>query len=236
MVGGQLPGRPGPVVAARHLPRRHPARPPVRLARRPRLHTAYAADGTGPSNQSVEDPRSRHDEIDDLGISRTSNRRTGGGISLGPVDPWSAEAPRLYQTPWSRGRRVRSPASRVPHGPIDGDQLLVNGRQVIFSGMNRHETHPDRGRVFDADHARADLVMMKRHASTRSGPATIRRTPGARPGRRAGLLGDPGVRPGDPRLRLQRLAGQPERRPRAGRARTWTGSSAPSSGTRTTRR
>ena len=29
--------------------------------------------------------------------------------------------------------------------------------------MNRHETHPDRGRVFDEAHARADLVRMKRH-------------------------------------------------------------------------
>ena len=45
---------------------------------------------------------------------------------------------------------------------IDGDLLLVNGAQVIFRGMNRHETHPVRGRVFDEEHARADLIMMKR--------------------------------------------------------------------------
>lgn len=29
--------------------------------------------------------------------------------------------------------------------------------------MNRHETHPVRGRVFDEEHARADLLLMKRH-------------------------------------------------------------------------
>ena len=29
--------------------------------------------------------------------------------------------------------------------------------------MNRHETHPVRGRVFDEEHARADLILMKRH-------------------------------------------------------------------------
>ena len=45
---------------------------------------------------------------------------------------------------------------------IAGDQLLVNGRQLIFRGMNRHETHPVRGRMFDEDHARADLIKMKR--------------------------------------------------------------------------
>ena len=40
---------------------------------------------------------------------------------------------------------------------------LVNGRPVTFRGMNRHETHPERGRVFDEEHARADLLRMKRH-------------------------------------------------------------------------
>ena len=45
---------------------------------------------------------------------------------------------------------------------IAGDRLLVNDRQVIFRGMNRHETHPVRGRMFDEDHARADLISMKR--------------------------------------------------------------------------
>ena len=30
--------------------------------------------------------------------------------------------------------------------------------------MNRHETHPVRGRVFDEEHARADLILMKRHS------------------------------------------------------------------------
>src|SRR5699024_833351 len=46
---------------------------------------------------------------------------------------------------------------------IRGDQLLVNGRRLVLSGMNRHETHPDRGRVFDREDARADLALMKRH-------------------------------------------------------------------------
>ena len=103
---------------------------------------------------------------------------SSAGFSVGPVDPWSAEAPRLYQTlVRSAGETVRLRLGfRTVR--IDGDQLAVNGRQVIFRGMNRHETHPDRGRIFDADHARADLVMMKQAASTRSGPATIPRTHG----------------------------------------------------------
>ncbi len=129
------------------------------------LRTGYAADGTG----SVEPEIVAEDtafpvtiEIDDLGISRSfESPDEVAGFSVGPVDPWSAEAPRLYQTlVRSAGETVRLRLGfRTVR--IDGDQLAVNGRQVIFRGMNRHETHPDRGRIFDADHARADLVMMK---------------------------------------------------------------------------
>ena len=51
----------------------------------------------------------------------------------------------------------------------------VNGTQVIFHGVNRHETHPVQGRMFDEQYARADMIMMKRAGSMRSAPATIRR-------------------------------------------------------------
>ena len=103
-------------------------------------------------------------EIDELGVSREfGSPAEVAGFSVGRVEPWSAEAPRLYES------RVRSAGEtvRLRIGfrtvRIDGDQLQVNGRQLIFRGMNRHETHPDRGRIFDADHARADLVRMKQH-------------------------------------------------------------------------
>ena len=84
-------------------------------------------------------------------------------VPAGVVEPWSAETPRLYEaTVASTGETVtlRLGFRRVE---IVGDRFLVNGRQVTFSGMNRHETHPDRGRVFDEAHARADLAQMKRH-------------------------------------------------------------------------
>ncbi|WP_166845248.1 glycoside hydrolase family 2 TIM barrel-domain containing protein [Isoptericola sp. BMS4] len=84
-------------------------------------------------------------------------------VAVGAVEPWSAEVPRLYDaTVTSSGEAV---SLRVGFRRVEivGDRLLVNGRQVTFSGMNRHETHPDRGRVFDEEHARADLAQMKRH-------------------------------------------------------------------------
>jgi beta-galactosidase len=83
-------------------------------------------------------------------------------VDVGAVEPWSAEQPRLYTA------EVRSSGETVTlqvgfrRVRIDGHRFTVNGFPVTFRGVNRHEAHPVRGRVFDEEHARADLVAMKR--------------------------------------------------------------------------
>ncbi|MFJ5683911.1 glycoside hydrolase family 2 TIM barrel-domain containing protein [Streptomyces sp. NPDC093099] len=83
-------------------------------------------------------------------------------LDIEGVEPWTAERPRLYDATVSTA--AESIALRVGFRTVEivGDQFLVNGRRVVFHGMNRHETHPERGRVFDEDHAREDLARMKR--------------------------------------------------------------------------
>lgn len=83
-------------------------------------------------------------------------------VLIDEVDAWSAEQPRLYQIEVSNS--VERVTLRVGFRTVQiiGDQFLVNGRPVKFHGVNRHETHPVRGRVFDEAHARADLQLMKR--------------------------------------------------------------------------
>lgn len=78
------------------------------------------------------------------------------------VEPWSAEVPRLYDATVSNATETISLRVGFRTVEIRGDRFLVNGRQVTFHGVNRHETHPDRGRVFDEDFAREDLMQMKR--------------------------------------------------------------------------
>ncbi|MGA6227187.1 glycoside hydrolase family 2 TIM barrel-domain containing protein [Streptomyces umbrinus] len=77
------------------------------------------------------------------------------------VEPWSAEHPRLYDATVSTA--AESIALRVGFRTVEirGDRFLVNGSRVVFHGVNRHETHPERGRVFDEEHAREDLALMK---------------------------------------------------------------------------
>ena len=101
--------------------------------------------------------------VPELGVSRTfADASTLGGFDVGPVEPWSAESPRLYDATVTSTGETLSLRLGFRTVRIEGDRLLVNGRRIVFRGMNRHETHPERGRMFDEAHARADLIAMKR--------------------------------------------------------------------------
>lgn len=83
-------------------------------------------------------------------------------IEIEGVEPWSAESPRLYESTVSSASEVITQRLGFRTVRIEGDLLLANDSRLVFHGMNRHEAHPDRGRVFDEEHARADLARMKR--------------------------------------------------------------------------
>jgi beta-galactosidase len=102
--------------------------------------------------------------VEELGFAATlTGPADPAELTVGRVEPWTAESPRLYEaTLTSSGERITLPIG-FRTVQITGAQLLVNDRPVIFRGVNRHETHPVRGRVFDADHARADFMLMKQH-------------------------------------------------------------------------
>ncbi|GAA2403029.1 glycoside hydrolase family 2 TIM barrel-domain containing protein [Streptomyces glaucosporus] len=80
-----------------------------------------------------------------------------------PVEPWSAEVPRLY------GARLTTEGETVPLRigfrtvAIEDGVLKANGRRVLFRGVNRHEFHPESGRTLDLETMRRDVVLMKRH-------------------------------------------------------------------------
>jgi beta-galactosidase len=129
------------------------------------LRTQYAPDGTGsidPEIISAQHAFPIEIQIPELGVQqRFAGSSDVAAFSVGQVEPWSAEIPRLYEA------RVRSSGERLSlrlgfrRVDIAGDMLRVNGTQVIFRGVNRHEIHPVGGRMFDENYARADLIMMK---------------------------------------------------------------------------
>lgn len=92
-----------------------------------------------------------------------SGRADGGNFFVPDVEPWSAERPFLYDL------RVTTPAEsallRVGFRTVallDGC-LRVNGRRVLFRGVNRHEHDANFGRAVPFRAARDELALMKRH-------------------------------------------------------------------------
>jgi beta-galactosidase len=102
-------------------------------------------------------------EVPELGVDvRWATEAAVTPIPIAVVEPWSAESPRLYDATVSTAAEIITLRLGFRTIEIVGDQLLANGRRLVFHGMNRHEAHPDRGRVFDEAHARQDLARMKR--------------------------------------------------------------------------
>jgi beta-galactosidase len=98
-------------------------------------------------------------DVPELGVF---GHPAGAALEL-PVEPWSAETPRLYDGTLS------TVAERVPVRigfrtvTIEDGQLKVNGRRLLLRGVNRHEHDPRTGRVVSRETALADVLLMKRH-------------------------------------------------------------------------
>lgn len=87
----------------------------------------------------------------------------GETVTIPGVEPWSAEVPRLYDAV------VELPDQRVSLRIgfrtveiVDG-VLRVNGRRIVFHGVNRHEHDPVFGRAVPYERLREELLVMKRH-------------------------------------------------------------------------
>jgi beta-galactosidase len=87
---------------------------------------------------------------------------TGEAVTV-PVEPWTAETPRLYDGVLvTEGERVPLRIGFRTVALEDG-LIKVNGRAVLFKGVNRHEWHPRKGRALDLETMREDVLLMKRH-------------------------------------------------------------------------
>ncbi|MGW4646858.1 glycoside hydrolase family 2 TIM barrel-domain containing protein [Kitasatospora sp. NPDC004289] len=121
------------------------------------VHASYHhLTGTGTLRVDSEPPG--RVTVPDLGLDLA----TGASATV-PVEAWTAETPRLYDA------ELATAGERVPLRigfrtvAVEDGLLKVNGRRVLFRGVNRHEFHPVTGRTLDPETMRADLVLMKRH-------------------------------------------------------------------------
>jgi beta-galactosidase len=80
-----------------------------------------------------------------------------------PVEPWTAETPRLYDAEVATATERVSLRIGFRTVAVDGGVLKVNGRPILLRGVNRHEWDPDTGRTLTPETMRRDLEIMKRH-------------------------------------------------------------------------
>ncbi|WP_329001866.1 DUF4981 domain-containing protein [Kribbella sp. NBC_00709] len=87
----------------------------------------------------------------------------GESVTIPGVEPWSAEVPRLYDAVVELpGQRVSLRIGFRTVEIVDG-VLRVNGRRIVFRGVNRHEHDPVFGRAVPHQRMREELLVMKRH-------------------------------------------------------------------------
>ncbi|MFE9833938.1 glycoside hydrolase family 2 TIM barrel-domain containing protein [Streptomyces sp. NPDC005551] len=121
------------------------------------VHASYD-HVTGEGTLRVDSDVDGRVTVPELGIDVA----TGESATL-PVAAWTAETPRLYDGVLAtEGERVPLRIGFRTVALEDG-LIKVNGRAVLFRGVNRHEWHPERGRALDLATMREDVLLMKRH-------------------------------------------------------------------------
>jgi beta-galactosidase len=125
------------------------------------VHADYDDEcGTGLLHVEVRGVADAVFDAPSLGIAE---HPVGVELSLPGIRPWSPDDPVLHEL------RVRTDRDEVVlkvgfrRVSIDGGSLHVNGTPVRLSGVNRHEHHPDLGRIVPIATTRAELELMKRH-------------------------------------------------------------------------
>ncbi|KAF2630794.1 glycoside hydrolase family 2 protein [Macroventuria anomochaeta] len=100
--------------------------------------------------------------------SEEADANTGSttDFSISVKDPlkWTAESPNLYHLVASLDS-AQHVAHRIGFRQVEmKDGLIkVNGKRVVFRGVNRHEHHPQSGRTIPLDFLKRDLLTMKQH-------------------------------------------------------------------------
>ncbi len=96
------------------------------------------------------------------------SRRNAAAVSitLPKAEAWTAETPALYRlvltlvTPEGREESVAASIGFRRVEVKNGD-LLVNGRRILFHGVNRHEHDPDTGKALSAESMERDVRLLK---------------------------------------------------------------------------
>ena len=83
------------------------------------------------------------------------------------ITPWSAEVPHLY--PYlitfknEDGKTLAHYSGKLgfKRQEVKNGQFLINGKPILFKGVNRHDHHPETGHYVTEENMRTDILTMK---------------------------------------------------------------------------
>ena len=98
-------------------------------------------------------------------ILSAGDTRIAQGGSVRDVAPWSPESPTLYTLTVTLTAGSSTEQQSVSTGfrqiEVQGSRILLNGRPVVFKGVNYHEMYPGAGMTLTREQVRRDLLDMK---------------------------------------------------------------------------
>lgn len=86
-----------------------------------------------------------------------------GELSVGEPLLWTAETPHLYTLLIKTETEVIAKKFGFSFIEIRDGVYYFNGSPIKLKGVNRHDSHPEKGWAVDMEDMRRDLILMKRH-------------------------------------------------------------------------
>ena len=126
------------------------------------LKVKVSATGSGKATVKLLDAKKQ--ELCTLQADVDNNGIANFSIAVKSPSKWTAEAPNLYHLLVSLDSEQYI-SQRIGFRQVEmKDGLIkVNGKRIVFRGVNRHEHHPKFGRTVPLEFLKQDLLTMKRH-------------------------------------------------------------------------
>ena len=125
------------------------------------LDLSYWKNQAVPTKISLYDENGRAVGVREL-LKEGQGRKS---IQIELEDPvlWNAEHPCLYTIVLETEHEVITDRVGIREIHIEDRRVFLNGRPVVFRGVNRHDFDPETGPVISMEQMKKDLQMMKQH-------------------------------------------------------------------------
>ena len=120
-----------------------------------RCSLAVEWQGESPVTLELSDPDGRL-------IGKAENMRVKHVFQVDTPRLWSAENPELYSLVLKTPEEVIGERIGIRTVEIRSGVFRINGRPVKLRGVNRHESHPEKGACVSREDMLQDLLLMKR--------------------------------------------------------------------------